>query len=517
MSDAIYSTLLRRESSRLHGQVARVIETIYADRLEGQIELLANHYRFSTDLDRALHYLILAGQKAARNNINEQALQHFEAGLEILTKVTYQPSQAISLHMGIGDVLVFFGDYPAARQHYQSALAIITGQASTSTYLEDQCALYRKIAKTQERQGEYDESLRDLQLAEAILQSAGRNMPVERARILNDIAWIHFRLGNLPEAKRLLLESLELVENTDAYDAIASIFNRLGGIAYNEGDWDLAAGYLRKSIAIREAIHDAVGLATSFNNLGLLEVEMGAFDNALDNLTHSYELKHQLGQAEGIAMALNNLGWLRLQRGELDEARQNLQSALELAEQIGYTSLHHQILKNFGELHLANHHWQSAIEALQQTVPELIELNVPDQLLDTYRLLGEASLGANDLDAALAWDRKAKHLIADLDDKYQELPSIQRGEWQRFQGMLEIFREHWNEAHRYLKESEATFQGLRSRFYLGRVAFQMGILAQAQGDWRGAQLKYREAALQFQSVGARLYETQANAARFNHR
>ena len=45
----------------------------------------------------------------------------------------------------------------------------------------------------------------------------------------------------------------------------------------------------------------------------------------------------------------------------------------------------------------------------------------------------------------------------------------------------------------------------------------MGVLAQAQGDWRSAQLKYREAALQFQSVGARLYERQANEARLNHR
>ena len=244
---------------------------------------------------------------------------------------------------------------------------------------------------------------------------------------------------------------------------------------------------------------------------------MGALDNALDNLTHSYELKNQLGQAEGIAMALNNLGWLRLLRGELEEARQVLQAAHELADQIGYTSLHRQILKNFGELHLVAHQWQEAVTALQQTIPELIELNVPDQLLDTYRLLGEACLGANDLNAAIEWDHKAESLVAALEDKYEELPSIQRGEWQRFQGMLEIHRENWDEAHRHLKESEATFQGLRSRFYLGRVAYQMGVLAQAQGDWRSAQLKYREAALQFQSVGARLYERQANEARLNHR
>ncbi len=517
MSDAIYSTLLRRESSRIHGQVAQAIETIYADRLESQVELLANHYRFSPALDRALHYLIIAGQKAARNNVNEQALQHFEAGIAILDKVTHQPTQAIALRMGLGDVLVFFGDYTAARNHYQAALQVISGQEKPYAYLEDQCALYRKIAKTQERQGEYDRSIADLKLAETVLQSAGRDLPVERARILNDIAWIHFRLGNISEAKQLLLESLELVENTDAYDAIASIFNRLGGIAYNQGDWDLAAGYLRKSIAIRESVHDVVGLATSFNNLGLLEVEMGALDNALENLSHSYELKKQLGQSEGIAMALNNLGWVRIQRGEIEEAHNALQAALELADKIGYASLHRQILKNIGELHLAAHNWQEAADTLQRTIPELIELSVPDQLLDTYRLLGEAALGSDDLNSAIEWNLKAEKLIATLAEKYEELPSIQRGEWQRYQGMLNIKLGNWEEAQRYLKESEVTFQGLRSRIYMGRVAYQMGILAQVQGDWRAAQLKYREAALQFQSVGARLYEKRANEARLSHR
>ena len=103
---------------------------------------------------------------------------------------------------------------------------------------------------------------------------------------------------------------------------IGSIYNRLAGVAYTQGEWDLAAEYLRSSIEIRELIRDLVGLATSLGNLGFLEIEMGEFDNALQDLTQSYELKSRLGQAEGMAMALNNMGWLRIQHGDLEEARQ---------------------------------------------------------------------------------------------------------------------------------------------------------------------------------------------------
>ncbi|HEX7972907.1 MAG TPA: tetratricopeptide repeat protein, partial [Anaerolineales bacterium] len=356
MSDAIYSTLLRRERSKLHGQVGEAIEKLYSDRLEGQVELLANHYRWSPRLDRALHYLILAGQKAARNNVNEQARQHYQAALELLPQVKHLPYQELQAEMGLGDALVFFGEYPAARQHFQAALQTIAGKEA-ALYAEERSALQRKIAKTFERQGEYEQALAHLTEAQQDLDCETLPLAVERAQIWSDVGWVHFRRGNFTEAQQHLQQALGLVEASDAYDAIASIYNRLGGVAYNQGDWNLAASYLRKSIAMRESIHDVVGLAISFSNLGYLNIEMGEFDNALENLTRSYQLNTRLGQVEGIALSLNNLGWLQIERGEMEEAQQALNHALELARQIGYSSLLRQILKNIGELHLAAEEW----------------------------------------------------------------------------------------------------------------------------------------------------------------
>ena len=74
MSDAIYGTLLRKERRKLHAQVGDVIEELYSERLEEQVELLANHYRWSNKLDRAFHYIILAGQKASRNYLKQTSL-----------------------------------------------------------------------------------------------------------------------------------------------------------------------------------------------------------------------------------------------------------------------------------------------------------------------------------------------------------------------------------------------------------------------------------------------------------
>lgn len=512
MSDAIYATLLRRERSRIHGQVGAAIEALYPGRIEENIELLAYHYRWSPHLDRALHYLILAGEKSARSNIHEMARQHFEAALEILPRVQHTPEQYMRVRVGMGDALQVSGDYPAARQNYASALDVIK-PGSKAASPENRSLLLRKLARTFERQGKHPEALNYLDQAQQELAGGESSFPVELAQIWSDIGMIHYRCSRFVEAGQYLQNALNLVVNSEAYDVVASIYNRLAGLGYHEGDWDRAAGFLRKSIAIRESIRDLSGLASSFNNLGCLEIEIGEFDSALANLTRSYEINVRMGQAEGIAAALANLGWLHTLRGDIDKAKETLTEALELSQQIGYSSLERLILKNFGELYLAARDWDRAIEALRQFLEQVSAIGAKDQLLDTYRLLGEAALGKGDLEAAAGWAQKAEQWVASLENEVSELSAVQRGELRRFLGMLAAQQKDWDAAKAHLQASETIFQKLKSRLYQGRVAFQFGVLAEAQGQRLTAQLRFREAALLFQSVGARLEQKRAEDAR----
>jgi predicted ATPase len=511
MSDAIYGTMLRKDRSALHGQVADCIERLYADRLEEQVEVLANHYRWSPRQDRALHYLILAGQKAARNNVNQQARQNFDVALELLPNVSHSAYQGYQVYSGMGDALLFAGDYAEARTHYEYALQTLA-QGEEGTYIEENSSLQRKIARTSERQGDYDQAVAHLDMAQNTLNALPMAFPVERAQVWNDLAWIYFRRGNFAEADKLLNRALDLVKATDAYDVIASIYNRLGGVAYNQGDWEGAATFLRRSIAMRESIRDLANLATSFNNLGLLEIEMGHFDSALENLTRSFELKTRLGQAEGVAMALNNLGWLRIQRGELEEASHALQQALDLSQQIGYTSLYWQVLANMGEKYLAAEDWEQARRVLDETARAWQDLGVTDQLADNYRQLGEAALGCGNIEAALGWVKKAGDLLETIGNAGNGHSAVWRARYLRLRGRLAIHLGDWYAAQAYLEESRGIFQKLRSRLDQARILFCLGQLAQAQGDHALAKERYIQASAIFRAVGARLDAQRAEQA-----
>ncbi len=171
MSDAIYSTLLRKESSALHGQVAEAIERMYVDRQEEQVEVLANHYRMSFYPDRALHYLLLAGQKAIRNQANQQARQHFETALESLPKTNPTGYQRFLAQSGMGDVLLFIGEYPEAREYYLQAFQTLVDEEEK---YEEKSALQCKIARTFERQGEYDQAQSQIEAALETLKAKPR-------------------------------------------------------------------------------------------------------------------------------------------------------------------------------------------------------------------------------------------------------------------------------------------------------------------------------------------------------
>ncbi len=508
MSDAIYGTILRKERSAIHGQVAEVLETTHADRLDDMVELLANHYRWSPRADKALSYLILAGQKAANNYANDQALSHYRAAQELLPQLDSPAYPSFQVHMGIADVLAFVGEYQEARQDYQQALKIVSS-SNEGVYAEEISLLYRKIARTYERLGDYDQALLDLDTAMQILESSRLPHRVEKAEVWHDVGWIHFRRGNFVDADSFLKQALELVENSEAYGVIASIYNRLGGIAMNQGDWDQAVHYLRRSIDIRESIGDLAGLSSSSNNLGYLEIEMGEFDSALQDLTRNYDLVKRLGQVEGIAIALNNLGWLHILRGELAEAMQALSQSLDLADQIGYSSLKREVLKNIGELHLNQESWSEAKSVLSEVAKNFEELGAHDQLLQVYRLLGEAELEDGDLAQALICSARLDNLV---EGNEEEIPALQRGEMLRFKARLAIKQLDIQSARRLLEQSEDVFKKLRSRLYLGKTIYQYGVLAETEGEYRHAQACFSEAATLFENIGARLEAQRAKDA-----
>jgi adenylate cyclase len=84
MQETIYQRILRRHRAGLHQLVAEAIEALYRDGLLDHLEELAYHYERSAAGEKAVEYLLKAGEKARRAYLNEDAIGYFQRALDRL-------------------------------------------------------------------------------------------------------------------------------------------------------------------------------------------------------------------------------------------------------------------------------------------------------------------------------------------------------------------------------------------------------------------------------------------------
>lgn len=498
-SDAVYSTLLKRDRGELHRRVAEAIEGLYLDQIENYVEVLAGHYSLSERLDRALHFQILAGQKAAREYANEQALRHFKDALSLLSRVEHSMEQSLEIHLGLGDVLLFVGDYLPAREQFQAGLDKI-GPSGSDQLIKERGLLHRKIATTLERQGDYEQALSHYATSSDLLRCEPEPMPVELAQLSNDIGWIQFLRGNFDEALSNLTQALKLVEQSNQYNVIASIHNRLGAVAYHQRDYERSAAHVRKSLVLRETIGDLAGVARLYNNLGLLGLIRGDLRDAETNFLQAIELLERIGDAEGIALAYTNLGLVQYDRGNFESAQQNLERSLNAAKQIGHRFYQGRALMYVGRLKTAQGFFGQSEELLRESIAILEGLSAQDNLIDAMYYLGENCFSQGDLDGALIWLDKADEMIQSGDDNLAL--SVQQGRLLRLKGSIARSKGDYKYAKDLLVESSAIFQTSDERLEAAKTILEFGYLAHVQNNALKARQYFQEARLLFNQFGA---------------
>ncbi len=512
VSDAIYSTLLRRDRADLHGKIGLAMETVFHDQLENLVEILARHFSWSNNKEKAMVYLAQAGQKAARAYNTEQARAYLEEALELLLHVGHTPDQAIQLNSGLGNVLLLIGEYEGARLRFERALEVI-GSSSVKTGVGNYpqlSNLNRSIAVTYERQGEYESAFSFLSKAVDVLKD--QDVPVEKALALNDMGWIRFRQGQHEIAQELLLQAMNLAEKTPRYDVTASIYNRLGGVYWQQGDLAKASEFVQKSLALREEIGDVAALARSYNNLGLLNWMTGKWESALSNFDRCLDLNANLGDIEGAITAHGNLGLLRLGRGEIEQARHHFEEALNRAQQIGHSYNIANSYLNFSQAYLMLGEWQMAYDYALLSLKLYTELDAREDVIILYSLLGGASLGLGNMEQAEKWANQGNQLVGADDAQAGETDAV--GRLRRLWGEIYLARELPDKAEESLKKSRAIFARLDNELEEGRTIVALAVLSAVRGDYTRARVLSNEARLIFRQLGARADLNKVEAMRF---
>ncbi len=110
---AVYDSLLKGRRTDLHERVGELLERKHANALDEVAEDLARHFAESSKSDKAVRYLVMAGDKALRTYALDDADKYFRQALEI---VEAEPECVedvflVDLLLKIGRVLYYQADF----------------------------------------------------------------------------------------------------------------------------------------------------------------------------------------------------------------------------------------------------------------------------------------------------------------------------------------------------------------------------------------------------------------------
>lgn len=234
----LYDSLSRARRARLHSRAGEAIEAAFALRAQGlasKIEDLAYHFNLSDRRDRALEYLIQAGQKAADLFAFEVAVKHFEQALALMDALgVNDPARRWMILESLGWWHDTLANTPRTVEYFERAIALPARDGWKSAP-HDRVRLRCGVAKALITAGNTDAAESHLRqaLAEVDEQANASEVPY----LFYTLAQLHWHKGEYEQAFEYAQKSLHVAERLNKPNAIARAFEMLALACHSLGEW----------------------------------------------------------------------------------------------------------------------------------------------------------------------------------------------------------------------------------------------------------------------------------------
>jgi class 3 adenylate cyclase/tetratricopeptide (TPR) repeat protein/ABC-type dipeptide/oligopeptide/nickel transport system ATPase component len=292
IQDVAYQSLLAKRRADLHGAIGQVIEEVYADQLDEQLDLLVHHYRLGRQHEKVAEYGIQAGDRAARLHATAEARAHYEAALDAVRALPVTPE--------------------TERAEIDAVLKL----AAVGTTRQD-------IQRDRENLG------RARGLAEALGDDA------RLARVLYWLGRLEYVLWNPRAAVDYACQSLEVGERLHDDAIIAPPVNLLGRIYWIQSDYTRSAQMLERSVEQMRRLGNKGEESTAAATAGCVFGLMGRFERAYPFADRGILVAEEIKNPFSVAAAYQQRGIIRDQQGDWLQALADYQVARAVAERVG--------------------------------------------------------------------------------------------------------------------------------------------------------------------------------------
>jgi class 3 adenylate cyclase/tetratricopeptide (TPR) repeat protein len=286
VQDAAHESLLKSRRRALHAQIAEVLETRFPQSVDGEPELLAQHYAAAGLTEPAVRYWQKAGARAIEHSAYEEALAHLTRGLDALRTLpdTEQHArQELDLQIALG-------------------VAIKVGRGFTAAEMEP---VYSRACELSERLGETEKLV----------------------YALRGLWAFDFVAGQWERGRRLAEQAISAVKDTNDSVALTVAHYIFGSTLFYQGELISARRQLEAGVVHYERrCHETDVLISgqdtgviTLNNLSLTLCALGYPDSAKQVAKRSLDRARKLVHPFSLALALTFGSHVRTFRREWHE------------------------------------------------------------------------------------------------------------------------------------------------------------------------------------------------------
>jgi len=366
--EVAFETLLKQRRRDIHGRIAVAVEELHADRLEEHYEMLSYHYERSGNTEKAISYLILAGEKSNRHYSVQAANGFFHRALEMMqsANITMHAETEVQLYLGHARSSLHIGDIDSAADGF------------------------RKVIEISRKHG----------------------MHVQERKGLSSLTSITYMLPVRVEAERTLKEAMTWAENHQDKALVSTVLSNMSQVAAVHGQPDEA----------RQMVLDAERIAMEIGKSGPIftaRVIRSFIERVIGNPRETVKLTDGMIESLRTAFslpALPNVMYIRglalAEIGRIEEGIEMMRDGLEMLEKFGAVyrlgSLLNSLAYCYSEIHQHAHAWRLNVRGEEVARRQMREYPLGRHLYGEIVAQANVNLMENLFDQGkvdAAWDR----------------------------------------------------------------------------------------------------------------
>ncbi len=333
VQDATYESLLRADRRSLHSAVGHTLESLYPERLDEIAATLALHFERADEYEKAVQYLVRAGEAAARVYAIDEAVELFGRALKLIP-ATCSENDLTHLYDRYGHVLELAGRFEAAIENYNQMRAEAAQRKSLRMELLALMAC-GVIYST-------PSPLHDTDLARELSEQA-----IKIARALGDweaqsrVYWILMLAflfdGYIQESMRYGEQSLEIAREINDPERMAFTLNDLAHCYSAAGLHEKASVANLEARLLWEELGNIPMLVDNLNTCAENLFMGGKLEEALTIVRQAYDMAHSIQNEWGQVFSLMITAMITSKLGDITAVVQAAETLFALDPHQNFT------------------------------------------------------------------------------------------------------------------------------------------------------------------------------------